>query len=295
MRLSSRLSDKSENHGTIESFIDWEKYTVYPEEETENIKLISAGDFLEIQIGKIILPFYSTVCRDSVSFVSPRKLHCLIISNSMISIDCQLVCMDYDKDNPACQRCNHCIQAWFLIGSDDIFATSPIVHVIKQNFKLPENIKLPVETENKFTEWLAKAEIAHKERLGAGAVIYLRSILEQITIEVGNNAGVAIHKPSGGMKPFEQVIKAVDKECSIIPVIYSDNGYALFRRLSNIAHGNADEETALREYEPLRRLVVGIMDNVKKKEEEIKNNAELKKALDAIGFSNGGETNEQAE
>ena len=109
---------------------------------------------------------------------------------------------------------------------------------------------------------------------------------------MGNNSVVEIHNPSGGMKPFEQVIKAVDKECSIIPVIYSDNGYELFRRLSNIAHGNADEETALREYEPLRRLVVGIIDNVKKKEEEIKNNAELKKALDSIGFSYGGEQSE---
>lgn len=292
MRLSSRLSDKSENHGTIESFIDWEKYTISPEEETEDVRLISAGDFLEIQIGKIILPFYSTVCKDSVSFVSPKKLHCLIISNSMISIDCQLSCMDYDKDNLACKNCNHCVQAWFLVGADDIFSASPTVHVIKQNFKLPDNIKLPVETEEKYVEWLAKAEIAHRERLGAGAVIYLRSILEQITIEVGNNAGVEIHKPNGRMKPFEQVIKAVDEECSIIPVIYSDNGYELFRRLSNIAHGNADEQTALREYEPLRRLVVGIMDNVKKKEEEIKNNAELKKALDAIGFSNGGEQSE---
>ena len=75
-------------------------------------------------------------------------------------------------------------------------------------------------------------------------------------------------------------------------MIYSDNGYELFRRLSNIAHGNADEDTALREYEHLRRLVVGIMDNVKKKEEEIKNNAELKKALGAIGFVNGGEQSE---
>ena len=74
-----------------------------------------------------------------------------------------------------------------------------------------------------------------------------------------------------------------------IPVIYSDNGYKLFQKLSEIAHGNADEETALREYEPLRRLVVGIMDNVKKIEEELKSNAEIKKALNAIGFSNGGE------
>lgn len=295
MRLSSRLSDKNKNNGEIESFIDWEKYTISPEEETEDIRLISAGDFLEIQIGTITLPFYSTICRDSVSFISPRKLHCLIISNSMISIDCQLACMDYDKDNPACQNCNHCVQAWFLIGADDIFSSSPTVHVIKQNFKLPENVKLPVETEDKFAEWLAKAEIARKERLGAGAIIYLRSILEQITIKVGNDAGVDIYQPNGRTKPFNQVLQAVDAQCSIIPTIYSDNGYRLFQKLSNIAHGNADEDTALREYEHLRRLVVGVIENVKKKEEEIKNNAEIRKALDAIGFSNGGEQSEQTE
>ena len=39
----------------------------------------------------------------------------------------------------------------------------------------------------------------------------------------------------------------------------------------------------------------GFIENVKKKEEEIKNNAELKRALDSIGFSNGGEQSEQTE
>ncbi len=295
MRLSSRLSDKIKNAGEIESFIDWERYTISPEEETEDVRLISAGDFIEIQIGTIMKPFYSTICRDSVSFVSPLKLHCLIINKSMISIDCELQCMDYDESNPACKNCDHCVQAWFLVGADDIFSTFPNINVVKQSFKLPENIKLPTETENKFVEWLAKADIAHKERLGAGAIIYLRSILEQITIEVGDSAGVEIRKTNGSMKPFEQVIKAVDRECSIVPVIYSDNGYDLFRKLSNIAHGNSDEETALREYDPLRRLVVGIMDNVKRKEEEIKNNTEIRTALDAIGFSDGGEPSEQTE
>ncbi len=291
MRLSSRLSDKSKNHGEIESFIDWEKYTVSPE-EAEDLQLISAGDFIEIQIGKITLPFYSTKCNDSVSFVSPKNLHCLIISDKMISIDCQLQCMDYDENNQACKDCNHCIQAWFLVGADDIFAATPTVYLIKQNFKLPESIKLPVETEDKFTEWFAKAEIAHKERLGAGSVIYLRSILEQITIKVGNDAGVDIYQPNGRTKPFNQVLQAVDAQCSIIPTIYSDNGYKLFQKLSEIAHGNSDEETALKEYEPLRRLVVGVIENVRKNEEEIKRNAEIKKALAAIGFNNGGEQSE---
>ena len=291
MRLSSRLSDKSKNHGEIESFINWEKYTI-SHEEAEELQLIVAGDFIEIQIGKITLPFYSTKCNDSVSFVSPKNLHCLIISEKMISIDCQLQCMDYDDSNQACKECSHCIQAWFLVGADDIFSATPNVYLIKQNFKLPANIKLPVETEDKFTEWLAKAEIAHKERLGAGSVIYLRSILEQITIKVGNDAGVDIYQPNGRTKPFNQVLQAVDAQCSIIPTIYSDNGYKLFQKLSEIAHGNSDEETALKEYEPLRRLVVGVIENVRKNEEEIKRNAEIKKALAAIGFSNGGEQSE---
>ena len=292
MRLSTRLSDKNKNFGEIESFIDWGKYTISPEEESEELQLISDGDFIEIQIGKISLPFYSTQCNDCVNFDSPLKLHCLIVNKSMVSIDCELHCTAYDKNNSLCKNCNHCVQAWFLVEADDIFASSPKINVIKQNFKLPENIKLPIETEDKFTEWLAKAEIAHKERLGAGAIIYLRSILERITIEVGDSAGVEIRKRSGSMKSFEQVIAAVDNECSIVPAIYSENGYELFRRLSNIAHGNSDEETALNEFEPLRRLVVGIMDNIRKKEEEIKNNAEIKAALEAIGFNHGDEQNE---
>lgn len=294
MRLSSRLSDK--NYGEIESFIDWERYTNIPEDKTDKIELISNGDFLEIQIGKIILSFYSTICKDNVSFVSPQKLHCLIINNTSISIDCQLQCMDYDADNPKCQDCNYCVQAWFLIGMDDdndIFSARPNVNEIKQSFKLPEHIKLPMETEDRYSEWLGKAEIAYKERLGAGSIIYLRTVLEQITIEVGRNAGVAIYKQNGSIKPFEQVIKAVDEQCSIIPEIYKNNGYDLFKRLSNIAHGNSDEETALREYNALRRLVVGIIENIKKNEEEIKKNNEIRTALNAIGFSNEGVQNDQ--
>lgn len=141
---------------------------------------------------------------------------------------------DYEEDNPKCRACHPYVQAWFLIGVDDISANSPRVSVVKQSFKLPDKIKLPIETEDKFSEWLGKAEIAYKERLGAGAVIYLRSAFEQITLEVGHRAGVEVYKPNGRSKPFDQVIRAVDAQCSIIPVIYSDDGYKLFQRLSNI-------------------------------------------------------------
>ena len=295
MRLSTRISDKSKNNGEIDSFIDWKKYTISSEDESEGLQLISDGDFIEIEIGKITIPFYSTKCNDCVNFESPLNLHCLIINKSTISIDCELQCTAYNKGHSKCRNCDHCVQAWFLVGADNIFARTPKVYIIKQNFKLSEHIKLPVEIEDRFKVWLEKAEIAYKERLGAGSVIYLRSVLEQITIKVGNDAGVDIYLSNGRSKPFNQILQAVDSQCSIIPIIYSDNGYNLFRRLSDIAHGNADEETALREYEPLRRLVIGILENIEKKEEEIKNNTEIRAALKAIGFSNEDEQNEQAE
>ena len=50
--------------------------------------------------------------------------------------------------------------------------------------------------------------------------------------------------------------------------------------------------TALKEYEPLRRLVIEITENVRRKIEEIKNNAEIKKALIDAGLADGGEENE---
>lgn len=292
MRLSSRLSDRDKNHGEVESFIDSERYTSIKEDATDGIVYISSGDFIEIKIGTINLPFYSTICQDSNSFISPKKLHCLIINEKMISIDCQLKCTDYDKENSKCRQCNPDIQAWFLIEADDIFANNPNVHLVKQNFKLPENIKLPIEMDDKYSEWLAKAEIAYKERLGAGAIIYLRSAFEKITQEVGLSAGVTIKNDKDKFLNFREVLQRVDSECSIIPPIYAENGYELFSRLSEIAHGNSDEETALKEYDALKRLVFGIIENVRRKNKELKNNAEIKKALIDAGFVSGGEENE---
>ena len=72
-------------------------------------------------------------------------------------------------------------------------------------------------------------------------------------------------------------------------MIYSQNGYNVFTKLSEIAHGNSDEATALKEYESLRRLVVGIIENIRKKEEEIKNNTEIQKALNEMGFADGSD------
>lgn len=232
MRLSSRLSDKDKNHGEVESFIDSDKYTSTEEDATDEIMYVSSGDFIEIRIGSISLPFYSSICRDSNSFISPKKLHCLIINEKMISIDCQLKCTDFDEKNPKCRKCNPYIQAWFLVEADDIFAGTSNVKVVKENFKLPDNINLPIELEDKYSAWLAKAEIAYKERLGAGAIIYLRSAFEKITQEVGLNAGVTIKNDKDKFINFREILQRVDSKCSIIPPIYAENGYDLFRACS---------------------------------------------------------------
>lgn len=53
MRLSSRLSDKSQSNGEVETFIDWAKYTMTPEDVTDEVHLLSTGDFVEIQIVEL--------------------------------------------------------------------------------------------------------------------------------------------------------------------------------------------------------------------------------------------------
>ena len=40
MRLSSRLSDKSQSNGEVETFIDWAKYTMTPEDVTDEVHLL---------------------------------------------------------------------------------------------------------------------------------------------------------------------------------------------------------------------------------------------------------------
>lgn len=301
MRLSSRLSDENKQYGEVEAIIDLEKYIFSSDrgdtiEDEDDKTVINEGDFIEIQVGKIILPFYSRLCDDVVSFMSPSKLHCLVISGRKISIDCQLTCADFNVDNPKCKWCIPTIQAWFLIESNDIFSDRPYVNAIQKNYALPFHAKFPVETSDKYSEFLAKAEIAHHNRLGAGAAIYLRSAFETLVKEIGAENGIEktfVNKWNKEQhKSFEQYLLSVDSVCKIIPKQYSENGYDLFRKLSNIAHGGSDEDTALREYEALKCLVTGIIENVKKKRAEIKNNQEIQKALIEIGFAEGGGSNE---
>ena len=78
------------------------------------------------------------------------------------------------------------------------------------------------------------------------------------------------------------MLEEVDRECAIVPREFSENGYRLFEELSECAHGNCDEQMAINKYEALKRLITGIIDNVKNKEE-------ITSALESLNWNDGGE------
>lgn len=286
MRLSTILSEYDKAIiRSVESIVDNDMY-FDPEDvlADENRTPIYNGSIIKIDIGTIVLHFFCSIRNDNVTYKSQSNvIHCLVINNKLLSIDCILDCIECDN----CNSCNNSIQAWFLVEVDDIFSDKPNVRILKYNFKLPDNIKFLYEISDKYSEWFAKADYAYRERLGAGSIIYLRSIFENIIKDLGTNENIEIYKSNGNLKPFEQVLASVDEQCSIIPELYKTDGYNLFRKLSEIAHGNASEQEALENYPELKRLVIGIIDNINSKKDEIRNNEEIKQALVKIGLDSG--------
>jgi hypothetical protein len=67
----------------------------------------------------------------------------------------------------------------------------------------------------------------------------------------------------------------------LIPNEFSANGYRLFGELSDVVHGDCDDETGLEKYNPLYRLVVGVIENVK-------NNNEMMSAIGSLGWNDDG-------
>ena len=281
MRLSTVLSEYENNaYRQVESIIDKDKY-YDPDEDIadENREPVENGSIIELDIGTLVLHFFCVNRNDNVTYRSSIQ-HCLVVNKNILSIDCILECIDCDS----CRDCKRTIQAWFLVEADNVFSDKPNVKILKYNFKVPEDIKFFYETSDIYAEWFAKADYAYREKLGAGSVIYLRTIFESITKELGNLEGLQIYKANGNLKPFIEVLSTVDEKCAIIPDLYKQDGYNLFKKLSNIAHGNASEQEALEYYPELRRLVKGILDNINRQKEEIRNNKEIREALTKIGF-----------
>lgn len=260
MRLSDVLSNPPKNELVqIEGFLE-EKNLLY-------------GRQKKIKVGRISLPFLCTICGNVHSFLSDETLFCIGVNESTVSIDSVVVCA----------RCgNSSVPAWFLVTSDEeIFSRYPNVKIIKYSYKLSEYVSLSEERFGGLTDLFNKAQLAYAEELGAGSAIYLRKILEIITYSAAKVVDVKTRK-NNHRRPFKVVLEEVDQILNIVPREFSENRYKLFEDLSNVIHGDSDELVALKKYPALRRLVIGIIDN-------IKNNREINEALNVLGWNGEGE------
>lgn len=263
-------------------FIDIKKYfySEYETQDDEDMIGLQNGDFVEIDAGRIALNFYCKKCEDSRTFMSPDRLHALIINENLISIDAFLQC-------PVCKTE---IQVWFLLEVKDMFTEEPKVKILKRTEKLSKNVsELRENSFGIYTDLLEKAMRASREGFGAGAIIYLRKVFEQVTSEAAKASTISTtYINSNGKekrKTFKDLLTEVDTKCAIVPIEFSNNRYKLFGKLSDVVHGEYDEEIALEKFSAFYRLVTGIIENIKSKEE-------FRSAQQALGLSEGGDKNE---
>ena len=263
-------------------FIDIKKYfySEYETQDDEDMIGLQNGDFVEIDAGRIALNFYCKKCEDSRTFMSPDRMHALIINENLISIDAFLQC-------PVCKTE---IQVWFLLEVKDMFTEEPKVKILKRTEKLSKNVsELRENSFGIYTDLLEKAMRASREGFGAGAIIYLRKVFEQVTSEAAKASNISTtYINSNGKekrKNFKDLLTEVDTKCAIVPIEFSNNRYKLFGKLSDVVHGEYDEEIALEKFSAFYRLVTGIIENIKSKEE-------FQSAQQALGLSEGGDKNE---
>ena len=222
-----------------------------------NTKL-KCGRQKKIKAGKIALNYFCRNCDIDITFVS-------------------------DEELLTCPRCGEVIPVWFLVESkSDIYSQAPDIRVLKRTERLTENVLLGRGKYDDFSELLEKADRAYRDELGAGAIVYLRKVLERITFQTAEAIDIETKNKNGKHRPFKEILVKVDKECSIIPKEFSENGYKLFSELSEIVHSNGDDELlGLKRYDALQRLVIGVLDNVK-------NNNEMMAAIGNLGWNEEG-------
>ena len=161
---------------------------------------------------------------------------------------------------------------------------SLIIDKLEDTFTSNEKVVFEKKYYGPFADYLNKAELAHSVGLGAGAVIYLRKVFEAVIKQVADDEGDIEYKKrdNGNPKNMKDLLEKVNERCSIIPVEFSTDKYRLYQELSGIIHGELNEKEGLEKYIPLRRLVVGVLDNVRNKEE-------FRAAKDALGWIDEGE------
>lgn len=214
------------------------------------------GQKVDLDVGTVALNYYCETCDDLRTFYSKGKLTCIFVNKNMVSIDCVLAC-----------ACGSTVEVWFVIESEnDITSLSPKVRILKRSERLSESVRLNTTRYGDFDYLLDKAEQAYRENLGTGSIVYLRKVFEMVTVQAAISTGIDFPKYEGGNpRNFSALLEAVDAKSSIIPPEFSKDGKRLFKELSNVVHGDFDEELGLKKFEPLHRLIIGILENVRNK------------------------------
>lgn len=232
------------------------------------------GQHEHIEVGKVARNYLCPICRDSRTYYSGPKLSCLITSDKSVSIDVTL----------RCSGCEHCtVDAWFLVESKDHLLTpSPLV-TVKRFSESRQSIdnELDGHRRESIEDLFDRAQIAYQDELGAGAMIYLRKIFESVTEQSALAMNIAVKTKSNRRKPFKQLLQQVDEVSHIIPQEFNRPGYRLFEELSDVIHGESSEAEALIKYNPCRRLVSGIVNNIRNNRDVAEAIAELDWQQDA--------------
>lgn len=231
------------------------------------------GQPRKINIGQIACNFYCKKCDDVRTFLSSNNIQMIPITTSLISIDVRL----------ACPVCKESVAVWFLVDVEgDITSLAPMVRLLKRNVKYTDKVVPAKGKYGKYSESLVKAEIAFREGLGAGAIVYLRKIFESIMYEVAEKNEIDVSDRNGRKLNFKAALDRVCNEIDFIPQEFSADGYRLFKELSNVVHGEFEEEEALTKYPALSRLVLGVLDKQIDREE-------MGVAKTALGWNSGNE------
>ena len=159
----------------------------------------------------------------------------------------------------------------------DIRNQSPLVRTLHFRENLSEDVKSQSQKYGEFSEWLEKAEQAHYDGLGAGAIIYLRKVFEATTYAVAKANNIKTFEGKRRIS-FSKILQEVNEKHAIIPSVFSKDGYNLYIKLSNIIHGDGGEDEALEYFGALYTLVTGVIDNIRQTDE-------LNGALQKVDFN----------
>lgn len=235
------------------------------------------GQQVTLTSCNIALNYYCKKCGEIRTFCSKGNISCIFENKNLISIDCILSCI-----------CGCTVRVWFLVEcKNDITSTAPEIRIIKKSEKFSKDVAFIDNGYGEFCEDLENAKRAAKEGFGAGSIVYLRKVFEKIITQTAENANPPIEtrKANGNLKPFIQILGPVKDQCNIIPSEFAEDGYKLFGDLSDVVHGEYNEDVALQKFDAFYRLVTGVL-------EKIKTNRELMDAIGTLGWHTRGEENE---